>query len=352
MGLPNINIAFTTAAITAITLSSKGVIAVIVRDGAAPGGTELTDATKIPSALSVENRTYVAQAFAGYVNVPRKVILYVLPTAAADLTDALNYMATQQFDYLVGPPDCSASEATEIVTWIKAKRQNKYIYKAVLPGTAADNEGIVNFTADEIKVGAATYTTAQYCARIAGVIAGTPQKISCTYATIPEVSDVKRLSNEELGTAIDNGELVALFDGEKVKLGRGVNSLKTTTADKGDAFKKIKIVEAVDMMQQDIRKTAQDSYIGKYANTYDNKCLLLTAIRGYFDTLVTAGILSEYAVDFDETAILNYLTEHGTDVTKLSSQQIRQADTGSSVFLSGYAHVLDAIEDIALNMTI
>jgi hypothetical protein len=58
-------------------------------------------------------------------------------------------------------------------------------------------------------------------------------------------------------------------DGEKVKCRPWRNSLQTTTQDKGSAFKKIKIVEAVDMMNSDIRTTALDSYIGKYANSYD-----------------------------------------------------------------------------------
>ncbi|MFU0831697.1 MAG: Phage tail sheath protein [Oscillospiraceae bacterium] len=352
MGLPNINIAFTTTAAASINQSSKGVVALILKDSTHNGELSLTDATKIPSDLSAENKTYIAQAFLGYVNVPRKVIAYVLPTDAADLTDALNFMATQTFDYLVGPPDCTEEEAAAIATWIKSMRQNNYTYKAVLPNTAADSEGIINFTGDEIKVGNNTYSTSEYCSRIAGLIAGTPMTISCTYASLPEVSDVKRLTNEELDNAIDDGQLVLLWDGEKVETGRGVNSMKTTTSDKGEAFKKIKIVEAVDMIQSDIRKTAQDSYIGKYPNNYDSKCLLLTAIRGYFDTLVTENILSDYSVDFDETAIKNYLESNGTDVSKMTSQEIRKANTGSKVFLTGYVSILDAMEDITLNLNI
>ena len=66
--------------------------------------------------------------------------------------------------------------------------------------------------------------------------------------------------------AIDGGEFILYHDGEKVKVGRGVNSLQTTTADRGEQCKKIKIVEAMDLMKRDITTTMQDSYIGKYAN--------------------------------------------------------------------------------------
>lgn len=353
MGLPNINIAFKTAAATSIAQSSKGIVALILKDSTNNGVLSLTDATKIPATLSNPNKFYISLALLGYVNVPKKVIACVLPADAADLSAGLVSMATQTFDYLVGPPDCTAAEAQEIATWIKAKRADHYIYKAVLPNLAGDSEGIINVTADQIKEGENTYSTAQYCARVAGLIAGTPMTISCTYATLPEVDDVKRLTSEDLDAAIDAGQFVFLWDGEKVKTGRGVNSLQTTTADKGDDYKKIKIVEAIDMMQSDIRKTAQDSYIGKYANSYDNKCLLLTAIRGYFSTLATEGIISDdFSVDFDTTATKNYLEKQGTDITALTDLQIRQADTGSSVFISGYVHILDAIEDIAVAISI
>ena len=50
-----------------------------------------------------------------------------------------------------------------------------------------------------------------------------------------------------------------------MKLGRGVNSL-TTAEGKGDVWKKIKIVETLDMIAQDIRLTIQDKNIGKVSN--------------------------------------------------------------------------------------
>ncbi len=353
MGLPNINIAFSTAAVSAIKLSAKGIVAIIIKDAAAAGGHVLTDATQIPVTLGVENKAYIARAFTGYVNTPRKVIVFVEGTAETDLTEGLAFMALQKFDYLVGPPDCTADEAAAIASWTESQRTNNLIFKAVLPNLAADSEGIVNFTSDENKIGDVTYTAAQYCSRIAGLIAGTPMTISCTYATLPELTDVKRMTNTDMDAAIDAGKFILLYDGEKVKTGRGVNSLQTTTADKGDAYKKIKIVEAIDMMQSDIRMTMQDSYIGKYSNSYDHKCLLITALKGYFAQVAIAGIIkSDYTVDINIDKQKAYLTSVGIDVTKLTDQEIREADTGTHVFLVSTVHILDAIEDIDLAVNI
>ena len=63
---------------------------------------------------------------------------------------------------------------------------------------------------------------------------------------------------EELDTAIDAGKFVLYNDGEKIKgVARGVNSLVTTVEGKLDSFKKIKIIEAMDLMHDDIKKNSR-----------------------------------------------------------------------------------------------
>ncbi|HHY52657.1 MAG TPA: phage tail sheath protein [Clostridiales bacterium] len=353
MPLPSINIVFKTQGVTAIQRSEKGTVAIILRDAKEQGAHILTNATEIPAELSVVNRDYVAQAFLGYVNPPRKVMLCVIDELD-DIETALEHFATQQFDYLVGPPDLDAAEAQTIASWVKSERQENHMVKAVLPNTAADYEGVINFTAEDIKVGESVYTAAGYCARIAGLIAGTPMTISCTYAPLPEVTSVKRLSTSQLDDAIDAGEFVLFHDGEKVKVARAVNSLVTTTQGKGKEYQKIKIVEAMDLIFNDIRKTAQDSYIGKYANSYDNKCLLIMAIKGYLEELERVGILERgySTVGIDLAAQETYLKQQGTDTSNMTEQQIKQANTGSKVFLTASIRILDAIEDIDLIINI
>jgi hypothetical protein len=120
------------------------------------------------------------------------------------------------------------------------------------------------------------------------------------------------------------------------------------------AFKKIKIVEAVDMMNSDIRTTAQDSYIGKYANSYDNKCLLVTAVKGYLRRLESDGVLETEtsSVEIDIEAQENYLISIGTDTSGMKEQEIKEANTGDKVYLMATVTILDAIEDIDLAITI
>lgn len=355
MGLPSVIIAFQTTAAAAVARSKKGTVALIVKDAKANGAHSLTAASQIPKELGEANRKYVARAFTGYVTPPRRVLLYVLPAEAAELTEGLDWLATQVFDYLAGPPDLEAAQATAIASWIKSRRANEdAVCKAVLPDCAADSEAVVNLTTQDIQAEGAVYTPAEYCSRIAGLLAGTPMTISCTFAPMPEVSDVKRLTREAMDAAIDAGQFILIHDGLKVKAAQGVNSLVTTTASKGAAFRKIKLVEAMDMIQADIRNTAQDSWIGKYPNSYDSKCLLVTAIKGYLTTLENEGVLqagsSTVAIDVEGQEA--WLQSQGTDTSAMSEQQIKEANTADQVFLSVGVKILDAIEYIRINITL
>lgn len=350
MGLPSIDITFKTSAATTIAMGDKGTVALILKDSAAAGAHRLTAVSQIPAALSADNKAYVQRAFIGYVNPPKCVLLFVLGTDAENLDTALTHFATQQFDYLCAPPDASSAEATAVKTWIAAQRAQHHLVKAVLPDIVADSDAVVNFTADGMTDGATTYVTAAYCSRIAGILAGTPWTMSATYAPLEELTDVTRMSNEQADAAIDAGQLILIHDGRKVKVGRAVNSMTTVTADHSAPFKKIKIVEVVDRIETDLRAAVEDGFIGKYANSYSNKMLLVTAIRQYLHELEVAGILQAdtSTADINTTAIRSYLDSQGVDVSGMSDDALRQYNTGSQVFLAVSIKIMDAIEDVTI----
>lgn len=350
---PLVSVTFTELGISAITRGDKGTVALIVRDEAELAPFTISQASQTPEKLGKETQDYIKRTFLGYVNPPKKVIVYVL-FADGRLADALDYMAAQVFDYICGPADCTAEEAADIASWVKSQRLNNGAkFKAVLPNHPADNYAIVNFTGDAMTDGATVWPTAGYCSRIAGLLAGTPMKIAATYAPLPELSDCARFTKEESDEAVGNGELALRWDGRKVKLDRAVTSLVTTSQGMLDSFKKIKIVEIMDLIRTDITATAEDEYVGKYANTYDNKLLLITAIRGYFMGLEQSQLVQPgYTVDLDVDAIEQYLMSRGANTGEMTERQLREADTGSHVFVKVRCKILDAIEDIAIKVEI
>lgn len=381
MGAPSIDISFIEKGITAVTRGERGIVMLWVKDTLptlAINPITVVTESDIPEGLSDVTVEQVKLAMIGYTNAPKKVLVYGMGIAEdaeetavdAGYKKAMEAAETIRFDYLAIPTVETDGKGEDIASWVKSMRTvKKKKIKAVLSNIPADNEGIINFTTEKsVKTETVTgkdgtktivdtiYTAEQYCARIAGLIAGTPMTIACTYAPLPELSDCTRLTDND--TPVDKGEFIIFYDGEKVKVVRGVNSFITTIDGKGDSFKKIKIVEAMDMINDDIIRTAQDSYLGKYPNTYSNKCLLITAISSYFAQLKRDDIISSYSVGLDAGAIRIYLKGKGLqaalddgtvkDVDDCSDEEIITADTGSKVFLTGNVKILDAIEDIEM----
>jgi len=276
MGAPSITISFTEKGVSAVERGERGIVALLLKDTKKTGLNVIYDITDIPDTLTDVNKSYIKKALVGYQTTPKKVIAYVMDSAATaietEYTDALKVLKTLKFNWLAAPTAETDAMTSTITTWIKAMRGENKMVKAVLPNATGDTEGIVNVT-DSLFNGNAEMTPEEVTPRIAGLIAGCPLTMSITYAPLTDYTGCTSHTTAELDTAVDAGKLVFMWDGEKVKIVRGVNSLTTKTEDKGEQFQKIKVVEIMDMVKDDIRMTAQDDYIGKYSNSYDNKLL-------------------------------------------------------------------------------
>lgn len=356
MGLPEISVYFKEKGIAAIESAKRGIILLLLNDNVqAVTPYNVFDNDDIPETLSADNKKQIELALVGYQTTPYKIVALVFPKAKnLDINAKLKAAEALKFTYLVYP-EATTEETTSIATWIKAQRTQKdNKVKAVVYKNAADSEGIINVTNEYFEVGSKKYTGQQYLSRIAGLICGTPATISCTFAPLPEVTGVEFVDRESLDRRIDTGEFVVFNDGEKVKVARGVNSFVTTVQDKGKSFKKIKLVELMDMIHDDIKKTAEDNYLGKYANSYDNRCLLVTAINGYFTELEAASLAEKgknnCAIDIEATKI--YLMKNGRktkeELKQMKDIDIKYENIGDNVFLTAEMSLLDAIETIKL----
>lgn len=348
MGLPEILITFITQGLSAIQRSSRGIVALILKDD-----TDSSFDTKVYTGVdeidaadwTAANLDYIKKAFLG---VPSKVIVERLATAATDYNAALTRLKYKRWNYLA-IPDIQTADIATISTWIKTQRDTDHkTFKAVLPDSVSDHEGIIDFTTDGIKVGDTSYTNAQYCCRIAGILAGLPLSRSATYYELPEITEFTESTtpNED----INAGQLILVKkpDGT-ARIGRGVNSLTTTTATKGEDFKKIKIMEGVDMVRDDIHDTFENSYVGKIINIYDNKVLFLAAVKAYFKELTKIDVLDPDAdnrAEIDVEAQRDYLAAKGIDVTGLSEQQIKEYNTSDNVYVQASVKFVDAMEDL------
>ena len=350
MGLPKILIDFKTLAETIITRSERGIVAVILKDNSNTTQTYTfsKESEIVKSHFTASNLAFLSLIFMGG---PSKVIVERVQTSS-DISDALERLKNKQWYYLT-VPGLSDGETDTVVEYIKEQR-NKYhkTFKAVLPSVVADYEGIINFATDNIKVGTKTYTTAEFCCRIAGILAGLPLNRSATYYTLPEVESITE--SETPDADVDNGKLILINDGTKIKIARGVNSLTTFTDDKGSDFAKIKILEAVDMIRDDIRTTFEDEFVGKVENSYDNKIVFIAAVNKYFKDLANRGVLydkfdNKAEIDIDATR--EWLSKT-RDVSSWDDEKVKTANTGTNVFVRANIQIQDAIEDLNFNIYI
>ncbi|MCI7193826.1 MAG: phage tail sheath protein [Acidaminococcus fermentans] len=367
-GLPQVIINFRTKATTAIKRSARGIVAMILHNESADEikNYVIRDVSDIPdSGLTPENVDLIKKCLLG---TPLRILVYTLPLTSVDgakntQANVLKILASIKWNWLCAPT-ATTQEQQDLASWIKAQRTNKRkTFKAVLSDQAADHEGIVNFCTNNIKVqtdtdssGKAVYTTytaLQYTARIAGILAGLALDRSATYFKLTEVESVEVY--EDIDTLIDKGELLLLDeqDGDGVKIARACNSLVTFTTDKGEDYRYIKIIEALDMMTDDIRDTFKKYYVGKYINDYDHKMLFIGAIKVYFEG-IKGNVLDknwDNTVDIDEEFQANYAKLHGDDPTQMTKMQIRQYNTGTKLALTGNVKPVNAMEDLTINFT-
>lgn len=357
MGLPNINIIFKRIANTAITRSERGIVGLIIKDDTNKDFTTkeyltLDDLTEQEEALyTADNLQLIKDCFVG---LPNKIIVIRIDATDGNITDALNTVKGLKVNWI----GCAGIKADQdaICTFIKAQEALKKTFKAVVfnPTTAPDSKQIV--VLDNANVTFADSrgqkTGEQYIPTLLGIFAGLSLSMSSTYFVCSNLKSA--VEPTDVGADIDTGKLVLINDDGVVKIGRGVTSLTTITENNTIDMKKIAVVEAINLMLDDIRDTFKNNYVGKFKNKYDNQILLISAINAYFRTLEGIDVLdNEYTnitnidIETQRTALVEAGKEEAVNWT---DAQVKNNTVGSNVYLNANVKILDALED--LNFTI
>ena len=350
LGLPSIEIIFKELGTSAIERGENGIVAMVLEDAEAttPQVTEIYSALDIQEDVDVKHKELILSCLKGSVSGINKLIVVVAQDTIKGVKELMNY----DFNYLV-TPYIEGEDCGEVVTVVDALREDAKMVKYVVANHKADKPYVINFTTKGIKVGGEEIPTKEFTSRISGIVASMPLSMSVTYQQLPEVENVEALTKSAIDEKIGDGELVLMNDGRKVKIARGVTSVTTTGVATPESFKKIKVLAIADLIKSDITRTLQDSYIGKYPCDYDHKCLLISAINSYLQTLEREMLLDEGSkceIDIDAQKL--YLSGKGINTSSMTVDQIAMANTGDKVFLKIDAKILDVIEDVKIEITI
>lgn len=350
MGLPTIDVVFKKLASTAVTRSTRGVLAVIIQDAtaafASKNYTALSDV--VAADYTAENYAAISRAF---IENPYKVI--VVRVGAADEIDA----ATAILDTLTYNWVCAVPSGFQsgLVAYVKAKNlaSKGHKVKALVCGvTTADDMHIVNVpnTAVTLKDGTELLINL-YLPRLGGILAACPMTESVTYWELDDLRAVSTIA--DVGASIDAGNLVLFKDDDTLRIARGVNTLTTISATMTEDQKKITVVEGMDLIQEDIVTTFKSRYLGKFKNKYDNQALLVSSILSYFVELGREDVLNpDYAntCGIDLIAQKAAWTAAGTDTSGWTDAQAKKKTYKSNVYLTADVQILDAMEDLTFTI--
>lgn len=348
---PNFLITFKELAVAAIQKQKLGKVVMILDDK-----TATIDRVTYKTLGEVKKSDWTSASYdlitLAFLGNPTEVICVKKETEFSDIQKKLDYYS----GYVLVYPASTASDHIMIKNYLKLQREKNNYSIAVLGNpTAPDVQYIVNFATTGIKANLndaeKEFAYGDYTARVAGAFSGLPASRSLTYYELPEVYDCTL--SEDPDADVKAGKLIILQQDGSFKLGRGVNSLTTMGDGITEAFQKIRVVNIMDMIANDIISTFRLQYVGKYTNNYSNKLRFVGAINAYLHDLAVSGLLeianqNEVRISYDKNKA--YLEAKGKDTSKMSYQEILQANTGSAVLLDGVCSPTDTMEDLDLGM--
>lgn len=350
-----VKIIFKDATDAGITRVDDGVacICLIGSDKEQAAGTiaNLTAITELPADYSADHVSIITAALKGGANK-----LMIVPVAAYD-TVAFTKLENLIFDYIAFP-DAETTEATAIADWVKSYNENaNHRFSAVLANTPADDMHVINFTHPSVTIAGKTLTTAQATGYVAAAIAAVTPEQSITYQ-VTAADLATDMSKTDIDAASDAGKVVLFNDGHNIRFASGVNSLTTLTDDQDESFQSIKVVSIMDLFYNAVKAAILDKYIGKYANTYQNKLLLVGEIYGLLAEMERQGLVEQgdtsCEIDLEaQTAYLRsigYKSKDGRGVDELSDDEILRANTRKKVFIKCRMIPIDAIESVEITV--
>ncbi|WP_096636427.1 phage tail sheath subtilisin-like domain-containing protein [Clostridium cochlearium] len=335
-----INVSLVQKAQNFIELNARKTVAILVKELTTTGVYNVRTSMDVDKLeLTKDNKEFIKRGLG------QKTIVI----ADTTIDKALTVAKAQKFNYICHNfGEVDNTKVKEFV--IEQVESYKNNIMGVLANCKADNENIINFTTSDIKVGDKTYTAEEYTSRIASVIANIPSTESATYHVLSEIDLVPQLTKEELDTKIGNGELVLIYDGEKVKIARGVTSLTTLTG-KTEDMQSIRLVTIGNIMKNDIQKSVADKYVGKLVGSYNNKMNICQEIKGYFGILASQSLVDEdFTVDLNVQAIKLYLQSIGVKTDDMTEEEIRHYNTKRKCFILCKVSLLDSMEDFYINI--
>lgn len=348
MGVPIINIKFLENVSNAVKITPKGHVALIIKDKVLKENILVVNKITDVKGLSEDNIEYVKDVFIG--GAAKVTLINIKDTF--DITKAIKSLDSIKANYvcvLSGEHSDQIALAKYIKTADKALKTIKGVVYNVPNQDCMHLINLINtkvtFNDERNEVDA--WKALPY---LTGVLAGMPYSRGATNYNLSGISKTSNVENIE--SEVEKGNLVLNYDGEKTKIVSGVTTLTTIDKEHSEVMKSIVVVEAIDLMRDDIHSNFQ-LYIGAYKNTYSMQMMIISSIKAYFKELTRLEVLdAEFnnTIDQDIQAMRIYWESKGQDTSKISDSEIRKKTCGKNVYFVSSVKILEVIENFDLKV--
>lgn len=188
---------------------------------------------------------------------------------------------------------------------------------------AADSEAIISVP-----------NTADVIPWVVGAEGGCAVNASCTnklYNGDADLSDNVSYTQAQLEAFIDAGQLVFHRVGEDIRVLRDINTLKTTTADKGEIFKANQTIRVIDQIANDIAVLFDTKYLGTIPNNASGRISLWSDIVKHHEQLQDLGAIENFS---------------DSDVV------VEQGNTKQAVYVTDLVTVINSMEQLYMVVSV
>ena len=379
IGLPKVDVIFKGLANTAVVRSGRGIACIILKDNTGMDTLELKAKKESLvneeelKAKSVITENKILKQYKGFTEVEStdyteenyKIIedvflteinkLYVIKIPNDKTFDDIKPFIKKDINWIAYIGE-TREEQKKLADFVKLENKSRSKrLKAIcynLQEAEADNMHIVNFVnASVIKADGKSLVGYKYLGRLLGVLTGCRMDMSVTYSILSDLNSVEQIGDTDaINEAIGKGKFVLINDDDGVRIARGVNSLQKNDKEHTEDMKYITIVEAMDLIYEDIVNTFKQVYLGRFKNSYDNQVLFISAINSYFRDLAREEILDP---NYNNISFVDIEKQRETwiengklEATNWSDIQVKNNTFRTNVYLQANVKFLNAMEDL------
>ena len=380
IGLPKVDVIFKVLANTAVVRSGRGIACLIIKDNTGMDTLELSKAKKETlvneenlKAKSVITENKILKQYKGFTEVEStdyaeenyKIIedvflteinkLYVIKIPNDKTFDDIKPFIKKDINWIAYIGE-TREEQKKLADFVKLENKSRSKrLKAIcynLQEAEADDMHIVNFVnASVIKADGKSIVGYKYLGRLLGVLTGCRMDMSVTYSILSDLNSVEQIGDTDaINEAIGKGKFVLINDDDGVRIARGINSLQKNDKEHTEDMKYITIVEAMDLIYEDIINTFKQVYLGRFKNSYDNQVLFISAINSYFRDLAREEILDP---NYNNISFVDIEKQRETwiengklEATNWSDIQVKDNTFRTNVYLQANVKFLNAMEDL------